>query len=423
MADLEFTDSDFEEISFNDFEFEFDFDFEVDNEQTDVLFSVNKVDDVTYMIVEKDGNNQCFTIPETMKTLIIRMQVIDKKLWDDILDRNCHINNGICSLILQSRCVLYVPPLLTINDLHWYGNHSLNLLDHIDYRFLHLHDFISSNHIPGGSKLVEFCGIIRCAEDIDYIPNTVMRMFIGIPINMKDLDFGRFTNLRELSVFCDNLNNLKRHPLFSNIELPVCYYHTTAYVDKITRLPGGVKILLLFGKFNKVNLDNCVSVSDLIIHRYHQYTSDIRITEFRHLSNLVISARAKFIIDYRCLITVDRLDITVYNPIDELVGGKDYQYRRERRMITTDYLPSIIRNCGQLTNLTIKMDQQLVVKDHKVNLGVTDNLRQVYFDAQSSINSLRIVGHCSKLSVIMLKGVKSFYHQIITPSGYEIQII
>jgi hypothetical protein len=421
MADLEFTDSDFEEVLFDDFEFEFDF--EVDNWQTDALFSVSKVDDNTYMIVEKDSNNQCFTIPETMKTLIIRMPIIDKKLWDDILDRNWHINNGIRSLILQSSCVLYVPPLLVINDLHLYGNYGLNLLDYIDYRFLHLHNFISSSNLPGGSKLVEFCGIIRCAEDIKYIPNTVMRMFIGIPINMTELDLGRFTRLRELSVFCDNLNSLKRHPLFSNIELPVCYYHTTAYVDKITHLPGGVKSLLLFGKFNKVNLDNCVSVNDLIIHRYHQYTSDIRITEFRHLINLVISARAKFIIDYRCLITVDRLDITVYNPIGELVGGKDYQYHRERRIITTDYLPSIINNCEQLTDLTIKMDQQLYVKDHIVNLGVNDNLRQMYFDAQSSINSLCIAGHCSKLSVIRLKDVKSFHHQIITPRGYEIKII
>ena len=421
MTDFEFTYSDFEEVLFNDFEFEFEFDFEVDNEQTDALYSVSKVDDITYMIVEKDGNNQCLTIPETMKTLIIRMPVIDKKLWDDILDRNCHINNGICSLILQSGCVLYVPPLLMINDLHWYGNYGLSLLDYIDYRFLHLHNFISSSNLPGGSKLVEFCGIIRCAEDIKYIPNTVMRMFIGIPINMTELNLGRFRSLRELSVFCDNLNSLKRHPLFSNIELPACYYHTTAYVDKIS-LPEGVKILLLFGKFDKVDFDNCVSVKNLIIHRYHQYTSDIKITDFRNLTNLTISARAKFIIDYQCLININQLDITVYNPIGELTGGKEYQYHRKKKIIT-DYLPSIIHNCEQLTDLTIKMDQQLAVKDHIVNLGVMDNLRQLYFDAQSSINSLRIVGNCENLSVIMLKGVKSFYHQIITPSGYEIQII
>jgi uncharacterized protein with HEPN domain len=419
MADLEFTDSDFEEVLFDDFEFEFDF--EVDNWQTDALFSVSKVDDNTYMIVEKDSNNQCFTIPETMKTLIIRMPIIDKKLWDDILDRNWHINNGIRSLILQSSCVLYVPPLLVINDLHLYGNYGLNLLDYIDYRFLHLHNFISSSNLPGGSKLVEFCGIIRCAEDIKYIPNTVMRMFIGIPINMTELDLGRFTRLRELSVFCDNLNSLKRHPLFSDIELPVCYYHTTAYVDKIS-LPEGVKILLLFGKFDKVDFDNCVSVKNLIIHRYHQYTSDIKITEFRNLTNLTISARAKFIIDYRCLININQLDITVYNPISELTGGKEYQYHRKKKIIT-DYLPSIIHNCEQLTDLTIKMDQQLAVKDHIVNLGVMDNLRQLYFDAQSSINSLRIVGNCKNLSVIRLNGVKSFYHQIITPRGYEIQIM
>lgn len=417
MNAFEFTDSDFEELLFNGFDFEFD------NNQTDALFSVSKVDDTTYMIVERNGtDNQCFTIPETMKTLIIKMPIIDKDLWDDILYRNWHINNGIHSLFLQSSCVLYVPPLLMINDLHWYGNYSLSLLDHIDYRFLHLHNFISSSNIPGGNKLVEFCGIIRCAEDIKYIPNTVMRMFIGIPIIMTELDLSRFTSLRELSVFCDSLNNLKKHPLFSNIELPVCYYHTISYVDKIS-LPGGVKSLLLFGNFNRVNLDNCILVNDLIIHRYHQYTSDIKITSFRHLTNLAISARAKFIIDCRCLITVDQLDITVYNPICELIGGKEYQYYQDIGIIKTDYLPSIIRNCGKLTNLTIKMDQQLVVKDHIVNLGVTNKLRQLYLDVQSSINSLCIIGHCRNLSVIKLKGVKSFHNQIITPKGYEIQIM
>lgn len=426
MTDIEFTDSDFEELVFNEFEFDI---LESDDEQINALFSVIKVDDTTYMIVENDGTNQCVTIPETMKTLIIRIPIISKCLWDDIIYRNLHINNGIQSLLLQSRCVLYVPPSLAINDLHWYGNSGIELLDHINYNYLHLHDFVSSSYIPGGNKLVEFCGIIIREEDVKYIPNTVMRMFIGIPTNMTELNLVKFTSLRELSVFCDNLNSLMRHPLFSNIELPACYYHTAAYIDKIS-LPGGVKSLLLFGSFDKVDFDNCVSLKDLIIHRYPQYTSDIKITECRGLTNLSISARAKFIINYQCLTNINILDITVYNPISELTGGREYQYRQDKKTIKTDYLPSIINYCEQLTNLTIKMDQQLYVRDHIVNLGVKDNLKLIYFDTQnlfspsgSSINSLDVMGNCKNLSVIRLNGVKSFHHQIITPRGYEIKII